>query len=250
MSAWKALYVIPLVGISLAATAETKVDYRYEGRQPETVADTLKGRIVKIHGTTDGKDSENWHKVSSGEPGSFRKKNLYEGKIITDFENRTLTLIYFDNNEKECKVQFTGIDLEHMDIYIHNGAIVTKEMADKAAEDPEAVLMTAYLKNDKKVRAIVTPSGVHMTGKVQVSDLPIETVEVSQSDLVIVVNGERMPDGFDLNTIEAETITSMEVLKNEQAMKEYETDKGVIKITTDPSKKGKEKPQHSAPSRH
>lgn len=59
-----------------------------------------------------------------------------------------------------------------------------------------------------------------------------------------------MPDGFDLNTIEAETITSMEVLKNEQAMKEYETDKGVIKITTDPSKKGKEKPQHSAPSRH
>ena len=27
MSAWKALYVLPLVGISLAATAETKVDY-------------------------------------------------------------------------------------------------------------------------------------------------------------------------------------------------------------------------------
>jgi TonB family protein len=30
MSAWKALYVLPLVGISLAATAETKVDYQYE----------------------------------------------------------------------------------------------------------------------------------------------------------------------------------------------------------------------------
>ena len=40
MSAWKALYVLPLVGISLAATAETKVDYRYEGQQSETVVDT------------------------------------------------------------------------------------------------------------------------------------------------------------------------------------------------------------------
>ena len=40
MSAWKALYVLPLVGISLAATAETKVDYQYEGPQPEVVVDT------------------------------------------------------------------------------------------------------------------------------------------------------------------------------------------------------------------
>lgn len=56
-SAWKALYVIPLVGISLAATAETKVDYWYEGQQPEAVADTLKGRVVEVHGTTDGKDT-------------------------------------------------------------------------------------------------------------------------------------------------------------------------------------------------
>jgi len=30
LSAWKALYVFPLVGISLAASAETKFDYRYE----------------------------------------------------------------------------------------------------------------------------------------------------------------------------------------------------------------------------
>lgn len=156
MSAWKALYVIPLVGISLAATAETKVDYRFEDREPETMADTLKA-----------KDSENWHKVRSGEPSSFRKKNLHEGKIITDLENRTLTVIYYDNNEKECQVQFTGIDL-NQDIYIHNGAIVTKGMADRAAEDPEAVMMTSYLKDGKKVRAIVTPSGTYMTGKVQI----------------------------------------------------------------------------------
>ena len=145
MSAWKALYVIPLVGISLAATAETKVDYRFEDREPGTVADTH-----------DHKGSENW-----------RKKNLHEGKIIVDYENSTLTVIYYGNNEKECQVQFAGIAL-NQDIYIHNGAIVTKGMADKAAEDPEAVMMTSYLKDGKKVMAIVTPSGTYMTGKVQI----------------------------------------------------------------------------------
>ena len=241
MSAWKALYVIPLVGISLVATAETKVDYQYEDLQPEAVADTLKARVVKVHDTIDHKDSENWHKVSSGEPSSFRKKNLHEGKIITDPENRTLTVIYYDNNEKECQVQFTGIDL-NQDIYIHNGAIVTKGMADRAAEDPEAVMMTSYLKDGKKVRAFVTPSGTYMTGKVQISDLTINTVEVNRSNSVIILNGERMPEGFDLKTIDPETIASMEVLKPEQALKEYDTEKGVIVITTDPTKANEEKP--------
>ena len=240
MSAWKALYVIPLVGISLAATAETKVDYRYEDLQPEAVADTLKARVLKVHDTIDHKDSENWHKVSSGEPSSFRKKNLHEGKIITDPENRTLTVIYYDNNEKECQVQFTGIDL-NQDIYIHNGAIVTKGMADRAAEDPEAVMMTAYLKDGKKVRAFVTPSGTYMTGKVQISDLTINTVEVNRSNSVIILNGERMPEGFDLNTIDPKTIASMEVLKTEKALQEYGTDKGVIVITTGQPKKNEGK---------
>lgn len=67
-------------------------------------------------------------------------------------------------------------------------------------------------------------------------------VEVSSSDLVIVVNEERMPAGYDLNTIAPETIISIEVLKTEDALKEYGTEKGVIKITVDPSKKGQKKP--------
>ena len=60
-------------------------------------------------------------------------------------------------------------------------------------------------------------------------------IEISSSDLVIVVNEERMPAGYDLNTIAPETITSMEVLKTEDALKEYGTNNGVIKITVDPS---------------
>ena len=55
-------------------------------------------------------------------------------------------------------------------------------------------------------------------------------IEVSSSDLVFVVNGERMPAGYDLNTISTDDIESIEVLKTEDALKEYETENGVIKI--------------------
>ena len=223
MSVWKALYVIPLVGISLAATAETKVDYQYEGLQPEAMADTLKG-----------KDSE-----KSFPENPFTKKNLREGRFIVDKENNTVTLNYFDNNCKELQVCYTGLDL-NQNIYMHNGAIVTKEMQNKAAhDDPDAVVIVAYLKDDNRVSAAITTSGPYVSGKI---DVVREQIEVNTNDLVIVVNGERMPEGFDLNTIPSSDITSMQVLKNEEALKEYETDKGVIVITTDPSKKNEEKP--------
>jgi len=155
MSVWKALYVIPLVGISLAATAETKVDYQYEDQQPAAMADTLKG-----------KDSEK----SFPEPEKpFTKKNLREGRFIVDKENNTVTLIYFDNNCKELQVCYTGLDL-NQNIYMHNGAIVTKEMLDKAAhDDPDAVVIVAYLKDDNRVSAAITTTGPYVTGTVNVN---------------------------------------------------------------------------------
>ena len=243
MSAWKALYVLPLVGISLAATAETKVDYQYEDQQHVAVADTL-----------DGKDSKN----SLPEPKSeFTRKNLREGRFLVDKENNTLTLIYFDSDCKELQVKYTGLDL-NKNIYMHNGAIVTKEMQDKATfDDPDVVVIVAYLKDKNRVSAAITKTGPYVTGtinvneeeegftlksSIQVRTADEEKVEVDANDLVIVVNGERMADGFDLNTISAETITSMEVLKTEKALQEYGTDKGVIVITTDPTKANEKKP--------
>ena len=243
MSAWKALYVIPLVGISLAATAETKVDYQYEDQQPEAVADTL-----------EGKDSKN----SLPEPESeFTKKNLREGRFIVDKENNTFTLHYFDAECKELQVHYTGLDL-NQNIYMHNGAVVTQDMMMKAAkDDSDAVIIVAYLKGDNRVSAAITKTGPYVTGtinmneeeegftlksSIQVRTADEEKVEVDANDLVIVVNGERMADDFDLNTISAETITSMEVLKTEKALQEYGTDKGVIVITTDPTKANEKKP--------
>ena len=246
MSAWKALYVIPLVGISLAATAETKVDYQYEDQQPEAVADTLKG-----------KDSEK----SFPEPENpFTKKNLREGRFMVDKENNTVTLIYFDSDCKEKQVCYTGLDL-NQNIYMHNGAIVTKDIHTKAMkDDPDVVVIVAYLKDNNRISAAITKTGPYVTGKVTIDDQRQSETEdiaivrigatadqddkadVARKDLLIVVNGEKMPEDFDLNTINPNEIASMEVLKTEKALQEYGTDKDVIVITTDPSKANEKKP--------
>ena len=239
MSAWKALYVIPLVGISLAATAETKVDYQYEGQQPEAVADTL-----------GNKGNENWHKVSSGEPTSFSKKNLHDGKIITDLENNTLTVIFYNVDGKECKTQFIDIN-PNEDIYIHNGVYADEAIVNKvAAEDPEAVMMVGYLMNDKKVRVVVTPSEVYVTGtvilrelkeddpvKVNVRDAEGKEVPVDPSKLLFVVDGKPKPEGYSMNQIDPDTIESIMILKTEDAHDKYgkyAENKDVIEISTKP----------------
>ena len=163
MSVWKALYVIALVGISLAATAETKVDYRYEDQQPETTADTLKARVVKVHNTPDDKDSKN----------SFREKNLSEGRFIIDEEAGSITMIYFDHNGNELRSQIKGMRLDH-DIYIHNGNMATPGVVEECLKEEEAVLLTAYLKNGKKVRGVVTPNNNYVTGVWDVTKHPDE----------------------------------------------------------------------------
>ena len=247
MSAWKALYVIPLVGISLAATAETKVDYQYEDQQHVAVADTL-----------DGKDSKK----------SFREKNLYEGRLIVDEANSAVTMIYYGLDGKEYTAEWSGLNLNE-NVYMINGTVVTdKTLFDKEAAGENVVVLNSYLKNGKKVMAVVTPDRPFVGGKAHLEingnivtyedpqNVVVENVEnannavrigsvdengnevdVDMNDIVFVVNGERMPEGFDLNTIDPATITSMEVLKTEKALQEYGTDEGVIVITTGQPKK-------------
>jgi len=228
MSAWKALYVIPLVGISLAATAETRVDYQYEDQQPEAVADTPAD-----------KDSKK----------SFKEKNVSEARLIVDETNGAVTMIYYGLDGKKRQSQITGLSLGKESYFI-NGSFATKGAADIALEkDPDAVLLSAYLKNGNKVRTIISADyGKFVTGTIDCSK-PINTLvikdgeeqpqlaTVATPDLVYVINGERMPEGFDLNTIDPKTIASMEVLKTEKALQEYGTDEGVVVITTGEPKK-------------
>ena len=233
MSAWKALYVIPLVGISLAATAETKVDYQYEDQTPDNT------ELVEKYSTPIDKDTKK----------SFKEKNLKNGRITVDEENDVVTMIYYGLDGKERQSQITGLPLGKESYFI-NGSFATKGAADIALEkDPDAVLLSAYLKNGNKVRAIISADyGKFVTGIIDCSK-PINTLVIKEGeeqpqlatvatpDLVYVINGERMPEGFDLNTIDPKTIASMEVLKTEKALQEYGTDKGVIVITTGQPKK-------------
>ena len=238
MSAWKALYVIPLVGISLAATAETKVDYQYEDQTPDNT------ELVEKYSTPVDKDTKK----------SFKEKNLKNGRITVDEENDVVTMIYYGLDGKERQSQITGLPLGKESYFI-NGSFATKGAADIALEkDPDAVLLSAYQKNGNKVRAIISADyGKFVTGTIDCSK-PINTLVIKEGeeqpqlatvatpDLVYVINGERMPEGFDLNTIDPKTIASMEVLKTEKALQEYGTDKGVIVITTDPTKANEQKP--------
>ena len=238
MSAWKALYVIPLVGISLAATAETRVDYQYEDQTPDNT------ELVEKYSTPVDKDTKK----------SFKEKNLKNGRITVDEEKDVVTMIYYGLDGKERQSQITGLPLGKESYFI-NGSFATKGAADIALEkDPDAVLLSAYLKNGNKVRAIISADyGKFVTGTIDCSK-PINTLVIKEGDeqpqlatvatpdLVYVINGERMPEGFDLNTIDPKTITSMEVLKTEKALQEYDTDKGVIVITTGPTKANEEKP--------
>ena len=233
MSAWKALYVIPLVGISLAATAETKVDYRYEDQTPDNT------ELVEKYSTPVDKDTKK----------SFKEKNLTNGRVTVDEENDVVTMIYYGLDGKERQSQITGLPLGKESYFI-NGSFATKGAADIALEkDPDAVLLSAYLKNGNTVRAIISADyGKFVTGTIDCSK-PINTLVIKEGeeqpqlatvatpDLVYVINGERMPEGFDLNTIDPKTIASMEVLKTEKALKEYGTDEGVIVITTGEPKK-------------
>ena len=166
MSAWKALYVIPLVGISLAATAETKVDYQYEDQTSDNT------ELVEKYSTPVDKDTKK----------SFKEKNLKNGRITVDEENDVVTMIYYGLDGKERQSQITGLPLGQESYFI-NGSLATKGAADIAQEkDPDAVLLSTSLKNGNKVRAIISADyGKFVTGTIDCSK-PINTLVIKEGD--------------------------------------------------------------------
>ena len=166
MSAWKALYVIPLVGISLAATAETRVDYQYEDQTPDNT------ELVEKYNTPVDKDTKK----------SFKEKNLTNGRVTVDEENDVVTMIYYGLDGKERQSQITGLPLGKESYFI-NGSFATKGAADIALEkDPDAVLLSAYLKNGNTVRAIISADfGKFVTGTIDCSK-PVNTLVIKEGN--------------------------------------------------------------------
>ena len=101
-------------------------------------------------------------------------------------------------------------------------------------DDPEAVIIVAYLEGKNRVRATITTSGLYVSGKVEIREEeesdPVRLsarnadgneVKVDPSKILFVVNGEMMPAGFDLKHMDQSDIESITVLKDEEARAQF-----------------------------
>ena len=165
MSAWKALYVIPLVGFALACNAQTVVDYQHEDQ------DLHNTEIMETFDTPVDKDTKK----------SFKEKNLHNGRIIVDEENNVVTMVYYGLDGKERKSQITGLPLGK-ETYFINGSFATPKAFEMAMEkDNDAVLLTAYHKDGVVRGAVSADHGRFVSGSVNTSE-PTNTMVVKEGD--------------------------------------------------------------------
>ena len=245
--AWKALYVLPLVGISLSVTAETKVDYQYEPQEP------LKARIVEVHDTTDVKVI----KISNQSQEDISIAGVY-GAIPADDQ-------YFEKQAEKVKVVLSeaGADPGGKPIYIIDGQVQSDDF-DINGLNPDFIGKVEVWtpENAEKEFGEKGKSGVvEITSKEPVTigstadgsvkvqyialDGSMESSEVPQP--LYVIDGQVMPEDYNLNTIDPEDIESISVLKDGKQTEVYgeRAKDGVICITL--KKKEEEKPVRFIP---
>ena len=185
MSAWKALYVIPLVGISLAATAETKVDYRYSELQPAAVTDTLKAKGNETLGNG---------------PVKFAKHNPDGTKISLNPSNT---------------------------LYVENGNIMPQGYnLDKI--NPDSIFSLKILQKSQAIekygKAAEDKEGAVEIKLVGYSELKVEQLAEKNSPLYIQLypwGEEKQITKAELDNIDKNRIQSIEVMKNSDAKKKY-----------------------------
>ena len=245
--AWKALYVLPLVGISLSVTAETKVDYQYEPQEP------LKARIVEVHDTTNVKVI----KISNQSQEDISIAGVY-GAIPADDQ-------YFEKQAEKVKVVLSeaGADPSGKPIYIIDGQVQSDDFDINGLNPdfigkvevwtPENAEKEFGEKGKNGVVEITSKEPVTIgstaDGSVKVQyialDGSMESSEVPQP--LYVIDGQVMPEDYNLNTIVPEDIESISVLKDGKQTEVYgeRAKDGVICITL--KKKEEEKPVRFIP---
>ena len=240
--AWKALYVLPLVGISLAATAETKVDYQYEPQEP------LKASVVEVHDTTDAKVI----KISNESQAHIPIVGVY-GAIPADDQ-------YFEKQAEKVKIILdnAGANPNNNPIYIIDGQVQDADF-DICCLNPNFIgkVVVWTPENAKKEfgekgkngvveitakEPVTIDSTVDGSVKVQYigADGTLEGSEVPQP--LYVIDGQVMPEDYNLNAINPEDIESISVLKDGKQTEVYgeRAKDGVVSITL--KKKEEEKP--------
>jgi len=247
MSAWKALYIIPVVGISLAATAETKVDYQYGPQEP------LKARVVKVHDTTDVKVI----KISDESQADIPIVGVYSA-IPSDDQ-------YFEKQAEKVKVILdnAGANPNDRPIYIIDGQVqgddfdincLNPDFIGKVEVwSPENAEKEFGEKGKKGVISITSKEPVTIDstadGSVKVQYIAADG-SMKSSDVLqplFVVDGQVMPEDYSLKTVKPEDIESISVLKDGKQTEVYgeRAKDGVICITL--KKKEEEKPVRFIP---
>ena len=245
--AWKALYVIPLVGISLAATAETKVNYQYEPMEP------LKARVVEVHDTTDVKVI----KISNESQAHIPIVGVY-GAIPADDQ-------YFEKLAEKVKVILdnAGANPNDRPTYIIDGQVqgddfdincLNPDFIGKVEVwSPENAEKEFGEKGKKGVISITSKEPVTIDstadGSVKVQYIAADGSMESSDALqpLFVVDGQVMPEDYSLKTVNPEDIESISVLKDGKQTEVYgeRAKDGVIYITL--KKKEEEKPVRFIP---
>ena len=231
--AWKALYVLPLVGISLAATAETKVDYQYEPQE------TFKARIVEVHDTTDVKVI----KISNESQAHIPIVGVY-GAIPADDQ-------YFEKQAEKVKVVLdnAGVNPNDKPIYIIDGQVqgddfdinclnpnfigkvvvwtpenAEKEFGEKGKNGVVEITAKEPVTIDSTVDGSVKVQYIGADGTLEGSEVP---------QPLYVIDGQVMPEDYTLNAINPKDIESISVLKDGKQTEVYgeRAKDGVVSIT-------------------
>ena len=251
--AWKALYVLPLVGISLASTAQTKTDYVYEEQSLSTHSDTLKAHSIEVQNFSDIKVI----KISGKSQDGVQIVGAYSA-IPADDQ-------YFEKQAEKAKVILdnAGVNSDGKPIYIVDGQVqgddfdvdclnpnfigsvkvwtpenAEKEFGEKGRNGVVAITSKVPMTIDSTADGSVKVQSIAADGSMESSDV---------LQPLYVVDGQVMPEDYSLKSVKPEDIESISVLKDGEQTEVYgdRARNGVICITL--KKKEEEKPVRFIP---
>ena len=246
--AWKALYVLPLVGISLALTAQTKTDYVYEEQALSTHSDTLETHSIYVQNSLDTKVIQISGKSQDGV------------QIVGAYSARPADDQYLEKQEEKVKaiLENAGARPDGKPIYIIDGQVqgddfdidclnpdfignvkvwipenAEKEFGEKGRNGVVAITSKVPMTIDSTADGCVKVLSIAADGSMESSDV---------LQPLYVVDGQVMPQDFSLKTVKPEDIESISVLKDGEQTEVYgeRAKDGVICITL--KKKEEEKP--------
>ena len=251
--AWKALYVLPLVGISLGLTAQTKTDYVYEEQSLSTHSDTLETHSIDVQNSSDikvikisGKSQDGVQIVGaySAIPADDQYLEKQEEKVKAILDNAGARPdgkpIYIIDGQ----VQGDDFDIDclnpdfigNVKVWIPENA--EKEFGEKGRNGVVAITSKVPMTIDSTADGSVKVQYIAADGSMESSDV---------LQPLYVVDGQVMPQDFSLKTVKPEDIESISILKEGEQTEIYgeRAKDGVICVTL--KKKVEEKPVRFIP---